>query len=355
VNAGQRYLVVTSKHHDGFCMFDTAVRGFAPAGRGADGAFYSITSFARWGRDPLRELARACRKRGVRFGVYYSILDWHHPSQLPRAGGSGLTDMLPGWKERYVTEMKEQLRELVERYDPDLLWFDGDWGGEDWWWTAADGKALYRYLRVLKPSLVVNDRVKRDCGLGDFRTPEQCIPESAPDADWESCLTMNDHWGYHAEDHRWKSAQELIRSLVDIVSKGGNLLLNVGPKADGSLPWETRAGLRKLGKWMRTFSRSIYGASASPFSSLPARVRCTVKPGLLFAHLFDWPADRILRLPAVRNVIDCAYPLGRPGKRLSFRREGDRIEIDLPSRLQDPWDSVIVLEMDGIPEAVHRA
>jgi alpha-L-fucosidase len=351
-DSGQRYLVFTAKHHDGFSMFATSVRGFEPAAGGRISGRYDIVDFAPWGRDPLPDLARECRRRGIRFGIYYSILDWHHRSQLPLADGSGLTDMLPGMKDRYVSEMKEQLRELIERYDPDLLWFDGDWGGERWWWTAVDGRALYRFLRTLKPALVVNERVKRESGLGDFQTPEQMIPETPPEGDWESCLTMNDHWGYHAGDERWKTPRELIRTLAEIASKGGNLLLNVGPKPDGSLPWETRASLKQVGRWMRAFGQSLYGSSPSPFSYTSGRVRFTAKPGLLFAHVFEWPPERILKLPAIRNVISAAYLMGRPDAKLPFRRAGEGIEIDLPAHAPDPWDSVIVLEVDGSPEAV---
>jgi alpha-L-fucosidase len=353
--AGQRYFVITAKHHDGFSLFETRVRGFAPLTGEKKDERYDFVDFSGWRRDPLAELARECRRRGIRFCLYYSILDWHHASQLPVADGSGLTDMLPGMKDRYVSEMKEQLRELIERYDPDLLWFDGDWGGEKWWWTAADGQALYRFLRVLKPSLIINERVKREKGLGDFRTPEQTIPEAALPGDWESCLTMNDHWGYHAEDRHWKPARELVRDLVDIASKGGNLLLNVGPKPDGSLPWETRAGLKAVGRWMQAHGESIYGSSASPYSDAPGHFRCTSKTGRLFVHVFDWPRERILRLPALRNMIGAVYPLGRPGAPLPFRRAGEGIEIDLPGRALDPIDTVIVLEVDGVPEAVPES
>jgi hypothetical protein len=350
--AGQKYLVVTAKHHDGFSMFDTRVNGFDPEGLAPAGGRYDITDFAPGRRDPLADLGRECRRRGIRFGIYYSILDWHHRSQLPVADGSGLTDMLPGMKDRYVSEMKEQLRELVERYDPDLLWFDGDWGGGNWWWTEADGRALYRYVRALKPALIVNERVKRDCGLGDFRTPEQTVPEKAPGGDWESCLTMNDHWGYHAEDRHWKTARDLVRLLADVASKGGNLLLNVGPKPDGVIPWESRDRLRAVGRWMRAYGESIHGSAASPYPFQPAWGRCTAKAGFLFAHVFDWPPDRILRLPALRNVVGRAYPLDRPGQALPFDRSGEGIEIEVPARAPDPWDSVIGLEVDGMPEAI---
>jgi alpha-L-fucosidase len=350
--AGQKYLVVTAKHHDGFSMFDTRVRGFDPAGEEGGCGRYDIVDFTRWRRDPLAELGRACRRRGVRFGVYYSILDWHHAAQLPVADGSGLTDITPGGKDRYVSGMKEQLRELVERYDPDLLWFDGDWGGGTWWWTEADGRALYRYLRALKPSIIINDRVKRDCGLGDFRTPEQEIPARRLPGDWETCLTTNDHWGYHELDQRWKSAKDLIRCLAEIVSTGGNLLLNIGPRPDGALPWMSRRLLKEIGRWMRPYGESIHGCSASPFADPPAWGVCTAKPGCLYAHVFDWPRDRMLRLPAIRNMIDRVRLPGRSAKPLPFRRTGEGIEIDLPARPPDPWDSVIVLDVDGAPEAV---
>lgn len=349
--AGQKYIVVTSKHHDGFSMFDTHVRGFDPIDEKLTGGRYDIVDFTRWRKDPLRDLAQECRRRGVRFGVYYSILDWHHRSQTPIPDGSGLTSMQPGWKERYVSEMKEQLRELVERYQPDLLWFDGDWGGAGWWWTEEDGAALYRYLRVLNPDLIVNERVKRDCGLGDFRTPEQYIPETVLPGEWETCLTMNDHWGYHAEDQNWKSAQDLIRSLADIASKGGNFLLNVGPMADGALPRESRALLAAIGEWMNKFGESIYGTSASPFTGRPGWGCCTAKPGRLYAHVFDWPGDRTLRLPPIRNTIRRVFPIDQARSTLQFRMTGEGIEINLPARAPDPWDSVIVLELDDGPEA----
>jgi len=350
--AGQKYLIVTAKHHDGFSMFDTRTRGFDPAGEEPGFGRYDIVEFARGRRDVMAELSRECRRRGIRFGVYYSILDWHHASQRPRAGGSGLTDIVPGMKDRYVSGMKEQLRELLERYDPDLLWFDGDWGDEQWWWTEADGRALYRYVRSLKPSIIVNERVRRGRGLGDFLTPEQEIPARSLPGDWESCLTMNDNWGYHAQDQRWKSGRELIRLLAETASKGGNLLLNVGPQPDGAVPWMSRELLREIGGWMLTYGESIRGTTAGPFAQDPAWGCCTARAGRLYAHVFDWPRGRVLRLPALRNVIGGACALGRPGSPLAFRRAGDEIEIDLPARPPDNRDTVIVLELDGVPEAI---
>jgi alpha-L-fucosidase len=350
-DAGQRYLVVTAKHHDGFCLWDTRVRGFDAEGEPEPAGNYDLAGIARGRADPLGELARECRKRGVRFGLSYSILDWHHPSQLPASGGSGLTDMVPGRKDGYVSAMKEQLRELIEAYDPDLLWFDGDGGPPGWWWTPADGAALYRFVRALKPGLIVNDRVRRGGGLGDYLTPEQTVSAASPGGDWEICRTLNDHRGYHALDQRWKSARDLIRMLADCASRGGNLLLNVGPQPDGKIPRDGRERLEDIGGWMRSSGESIYGTSAGPFAPAPAWGCCTAAPGRLYAHVFDWPSDRILRVPALRNIVLRAYLLGKSGSALPVERTGGGIEIGLPARAPDVRDSVVVLEVEGTPDA----
>ncbi|CAN0363890.1 unnamed protein product, partial [Ectocarpus sp. 4 AP-2014] len=191
-DAGMKYLVITSKHHDGFCLFDTAATDWDVV----DGTPYK--------KDLLKPLAEECRKRGIHFCAYYSIMDWTHPSQRVK----------PVDKEAYVADMKLQLKELIDSCDPDVLWFDGEWVN---WWTEADGRDLYEYLLALKPSLIVNNRVgkgrKGMAGFnrddqeysGDFGTPEQEIPATGmPGVDWESCMTMNDTWGFKTHDHNWK-------------------------------------------------------------------------------------------------------------------------------------------------------
>ena len=231
--AGMKYIVITTKHHDGFALFDS---------RNTDWDVMSTP----YGRDVIAQLAAACAREGLRLGLYYSIMDWHPPDYLPRrdweeaARPPAAADF-----ERYVAFMKGQLRELLTHYGPiGVLWFDGQWEGT---WTNERGRDLYAFVRSLQPTIIVNNRVGRaggDFGLnrdqgqvGDFGTPEQEIPATGlPGVDWETCMTMNRNWGYNRADKAFKSETDLILKLVDIASKGGNFLLNVGPTADGEFP-----------------------------------------------------------------------------------------------------------------------
>src|SRR3989442_4143182 len=246
--AGMKYIVITSKHHDGFSMFDSKV------------SHYDIVESTPFRGAPMKELAAEAKKQALRFCFYYSIMDWHHPSQYVDAPGKDptaghrVTKVRPGGKEEYVQYMKAQLAELVKTYDPAVLWFDGEWPD---WWTEPDGKDLYQYVRSLKPNIIINNRVgKGRKGMqgmnkedqeyaGDFGTPEQQIPPAGlPGVDWESCMTMNDTWGYKSYDDNWKPAGTLIRNLIDITSKGGNYMLNVGPTAEGVIPEASVTRLR---------------------------------------------------------------------------------------------------------------
>ncbi len=255
-DAGMKYIVITSKHHDGFSMYDSAV------------STYDIVDATPYKKDPMRALADESRRQGLAFAFYYSIMDWHHPSQYVdepgkhRDAGHGQTKMHEGRKGEYVSYMKAQLRELIANYDPAVLWFDGEWVN---WWTEEDGQDLYKYVRGLKPSILVNNRVGKGRkgmeGLsktdreyaGDFGTPEQQIPASGlPGLDWESCMTMNDTWGFKSYDHNWKSPETLVRNLIDSASKGGNYLLNVGPTAEGEIPAPSVERLAAMGRWMKS-------------------------------------------------------------------------------------------------------
>jgi len=344
-DAGMKYIVITSKHHDGFSMFDSDVSD------------YTIVKSTPYKKDPMRALADEARKQGLRFGFYYSIMDWHHPSQYVSAAGKQETAgdrqtlMRDGQKPVYVAYMKAQLKELVTKYDPAVLWFDGEWVN---WWTEPDGKDLYQYVRSLKPSILINNRVGKGRngmqGLnkddqqyaGDFGTPEQQIPANGlPGIDWESCMTMNDTWGYKSYDDNWKSPEKLIRNVIDTASKGGNYLLNVGPTAEGLIPAPSVERLAAIGKWMKVNGEAIYGTTAGPFATPPEWGRATSKAGALYLHLFNWPADGNF---AFSRPVKSARLLASSSRALTVTAAPDGSVIHLPVQAPDPVATVVVVE-----------
>ena len=345
--AGMKYIVITSKHHDGFALYNSKVSN------------YDIIDFTPYKKDPIKALAAEAKRQGLIFSFYYSIVDWHHPSQYVDApgkdptAGNRTTKMRPGGKEEYVAYMKAQLRELITTYDPAVLWFDGEW--QDWW-TEEDGQDLYRFVRELKPNIIINNRVgKGRQGMqgmnktdrqysGDFGTPEQRIPPSGlPGVDWESCMTMNTTWGYKFYDDQWKTTETLVRNLIDVASKGGNYLLNVGPMADGLIPQPSVERLAGVGEWMKVNGDSIYATTASPFQAELAFGRATSKPGKVYLHVFNWPADGSLRVPSLGKEIKKAYLLANRSA-LKFAQGSDGLTITLPAKAADSIATVIVLE-----------
>jgi alpha-L-fucosidase len=348
--AGMKYLVITSKHHDGFAMFDTAVSA------------WDIVDATPYKKDPMRALSDEAKKQGLKFCFYYSIMDWHHPSQYvdkpgkDRTAGDGQNRITPDQKAGYVTYMKAQLKELVTKYDPEVLWFDGEWVD---WWTEADGRDLYAFVRGLKPSIIVNNRVGKgrdgmrglnksgETWAGDFGTPEQEIPPSGiPGVDWESCMTMNDSWGFKSYDTNWKSSASLIRNLIDIASKGGNYLLNVGPTPEGRIPDASVARLGDMGKWLAVNGEAIYETRASPFKSQLGFGRATSKGDTLYLHVFDWLKDGKLEIPGVPRRFNRARLLADPSAKLTVTSDHSVYTIDrLPTKAPDAVASVIALEM----------
>jgi alpha-L-fucosidase len=340
--AGMKYLVITSKHHDGFAMFNTKLTD------------WGIMS-TPWKHDPIKDLAAECKKAGITFCLYHSIMDWHHPDYMPRRAWNDTAKGDPNF-DRYVDFMKGQLKEVVTQYGPlGILWFDGEWENT---WTQDRGKDLYAYVRGLQPNIIVNNRVgknrqgmqglsKGDDVVGDYGTPEQEIPAGGlPGVDWESCMTMNDHWGYNKNDQNWKPASAMIRMLIDIASKGGNYLLNVGPTSEGLIPGPSVERLQEMGKWMKVNGESIYGTTAGPFPKAPAWGRVTQKPGKLYLHVFDWPKEGKLVVPGIgKKNITAVYLLADADcAPLPVTAKPESIEIEVPAKAPDAVASVVVLE-----------
>lgn len=344
--AGMKYIVLTSKHHDGFALFDSKFSDWDVAG-------------SPYKKDILAQLAPAVRAQGLKMCFYHSIMDWHHPDYLPRRPWENRSSEGADF-DRYEKFLHSQVTELLTRYgDIGVMWFDGEWERT---WNHARGQKLYDLCRRLQPNVIINNRVDVGRGgmagmstgegyAGDYGTPEQEVPPTGiPGVDWETCMTMNGHWGYNKADKNYKSTDDLIKILVDICSKGGNLLLNVGPKADGTFPEESIDRLRGIGKWMKVNSEAIYGTTASPFEKLPWG-RCTAKlsprGSKLFLHVMDWPEDRNLVVPGLGSDPKRSRILG--GKTVEFSRKSGDLVLRLPAKPLHSAVTVVELDFDGEP------
>lgn len=333
--AGMRYIVITSKHHDGFALYDSAVTD------------WDVVDATPYGRDLLSPLAEAARRHGLKFGCYYSqAQDWTHPGGA-KAGypdGGGWDDAHKGSFDRYLTEIAvPQTREVLTKFQPDILWWD-----TPHLMTPARAAPLHDLL-TLRPGLITNNRLGGGYE-GDTETPEQYIPATGfKNRDWEVCMTMNDTWGYKSYDHNWKSTKTLLHNLIDIVSKGGNYLLNVGPTADGEIPAPSIERLEQVGAWMAKNGEAIYGTIASPFRTLTWG-RCTrkVHDGVttLYLHVFDWPADGRLRIDDLPNEIVEARLLS-DGRAVDADRDGSAVVLKVGPTASDPIASVVVLRVRG--------
>lgn len=344
-DAGMKYLVITSKHHDGFAMYQSAV------------SKYNIFDATPFHRDPLKELSEACKRHGIRFGFYYSqAQDWHEPN-----GAGNTWDFGPDDKkdfDQYLRGKAEpQVKELLTNYGPIcLIWFD-----TPRMMTAERGQRFIDIVHTLQPATLIDGRLG---SAGDYRSMgDNAIPNQVVEGDWEVPATLNHTWGYKKDDNDWKSPEDLTFKLVDIVSKGGNYLLNVGPTSEGVIPQQSQDNLRAVGRWLKVNGEAIYGAGPTPFGSElgkpdPGRTdkrgnpawiqatdwRCTTRPGRLYIHFFKWP-DGSFTLSPVKGKIARAYLLADAAhKPLKLKQQGDTVTVQLPAKAPGELASVMVLQ-----------
>ena len=350
--AGMKYIVITAKHHDGFALWPSAVND------------WNIGS-TPYKQDLLKPLAEACKKHGIKLGFYYSqAQDWNNGGACSQDPNNKRT------MDQYIDEIAvPQVRELLTNY--------GDAPAILWWDTPAamnePRSAKLIELLKLKPGIIHNNRLlkvapcgqvdmeklksgKREPYAGDTETPEQHIPATGlGNHDWEACMTINHTWGYKSDDHEWKSTQVLLQNLIDIASKGGNYLLNVGPTGEGLIPQACVERLEEIGKWMDANGESIYGTGASPFPKLPWG-RCTTKKTevgtTLYLHVFDWPKDGKLLVPGLESKVQSAQMLVG-GEKLQFEKTANGVVVDVPEKAPDANASVIKMEIVGKPKVVQ--
>lgn len=355
--AGMKYIVITAKHHDGFAMFKSNASAF------------NIVDFTPYKKDVLDALAGACRKHGMKLGFYYSqAQDWNNP------GGSVARKVMnEGWlnpdsaridqytldhngrwdpaqetrtMEQYIQDVSvPQIRELLSNYgDVAVIWWDTPTRMTDEFATKLQNE-LEKY-----PHVITNDRLKRPNFPGDYKTPEQKIPDLSEldGRDWETCMTMNSSWGYKSYDQNWKTTETLVRNLIDIASKGGNYLLNIGPTAEGEIPQQSIDGLKAIGRWMKVNGEAVYGTKGNPLGELPWG-RCTRKDNkkntTLYLSVFEWPADGILTVNGVSDIAKATI-LSNHSK-INYKKTKDGIQLFLPEEMPDKIISVIKLELKG--------
>ena len=345
--AGMKYIVITAKHHDGFTLYPSDVSDWNVA----DAALYGTACPHPWWRPRLRKdadllapLVEAAHAEGLKIGFYYSqAQDWVHPG-----GGKNKFKEGNGWEEAHKgdfddylnTVARPQIREILNRYPIDIMWWDSPV-----WMNRERGIPMANDVLEIRPDMITNNRLGGVKIGGDIHTAEQFVPASGFPGDWETCMTMNNHWGYCASDDDWKSTQELIRKLIEITSKGGNFLLNVGPTADGIIPAPSVERLKAVGDWLDLYGDAVYATTRSPFDYLSWGA-ATRKGDRVYLFVNDWPKNGELRVP-LTSAIQQASLLG--GEALNTRTTDDRLIIELPQTAPNPHSSVIELQLAEEP------
>ncbi len=335
-DAGMKYFVITTRHHDGFSLWPS------------DYSDYDITS-TPYKKDVLMELKKACDKYGILFGTYYSICDWKHP-YYPLGSPGGKTRKETGDMEKFIPFVKGQTRELIEKYQTRILWFDGEWEEP---WTHEMGLDFYNYLKGLDETVLINNRVDKgrkgmegitisDEFAGDFATPEQRIGTFNLEHPWESCITICKQWAWKPDDEM-KSLDECIQTLIKTVGGGGNLLLNVGPTPDGRIEARQVDRLKEIGSWLKKYGESIYGCKGGPFKPTE-KMASTRKGDVIYLHLFNPENKKIMiPIPESTKVKSCSLMKGR---KLIYSANKDTLQIEIPDELLN--QSVVTVELNSI-------
>ena len=320
--AGQKYMVMTTKHHEGFCLFNSQYTDYCAPKQAC-------------GRDLVKEYVEAGRAEGLRVGFYHSLMDWHHPDGARCAEDEAA-------RKRFVAYIHGQIRELLTNYGKiDILWYDVAWPLDAKGWES---ERMNEMVFQLQPDIIVNNRNRLD---GDFSTPEQRIQAEKAGRAWESCMTMNGSWGYHKADDDWKTPKTVVRNLATCARGGGNYLLNIGPRGDGSVPEESVRILSAVGRWMEKNGQAIYDTepcrvSRSTFANF------TRKGNTLYIHVHFWPGDTVAIGGLETRVLSAR--LLATGKKMDFQQERFRVRFTgLPPKPPDDPATVLAVECESEP------
>ena len=342
-DAGMKYLTITARHHDGFCLWPTKFTE------------YNIMN-SPYKKDIVGALNEACKKQGIKFCIYYSLLDWYHPDYPIHSAYDSKPDPKSDMN-RYIAFMKNQLKELITKYDPYMLWFDGQWESP---WTDEMGKDLYAYLKKLKPNVITNNRLGKEMAavqnklidvskmIGDYDTPEQAVGRMNMETPWESCFTICNQWAWKPND-QMKSLKECLTILSKAAGGNGNLLLNVGPMPDGRIEQRQITRLKEIGDWLKLNSEAIYNTLGGPYE--PTNNYATTRKGnKIYLHVLktDTSAITLKAIPG-RKVLKAGT---MDGESVPVEKGDDTVKVMLPQSRSGKTEYVIVLELDGSAESI---
>lgn len=338
-DAGMKYLTITAKHHDGFCLWPTAQTA------------HNIMN-SPFKRDVVGELAAACKKQGIKFCIYFTVLDWYDPDYPIHIPNGKVIDPKSDMN-KFVLKMKNELKELITRYQPYMLWFDGDWESP---WTRAYGQEIYDFIKTIDRNVIINNRLGKTKhtelpadAVGDFATPEQVIGALNLKDPWESCITICQQWAWKPND-KLKPLRQCIETLVKTAGGGGNLLFNIGPMMDGRVEARQLDRLKGMGDWLSKYGESIYGTRGGPFA--PDSIFATTRKGnKLYVHVLDATAKTITMPSLEKLKVQKAYFIG--GQPVVFKDQKEVVTLDLPAALPDTICSVIALELNGNAEELR--